>query len=119
MEKYRLSTRIEDIINVVLSKFSLTLHDNLVALDRYNLAGILVNEVLVPRLEHTCSKLTTDGSLHILLVDLHLLSKVEYLKDILVLLVAHGTEKSCYGQLLLTVDVSIHNIVDVSSKLNP
>ena len=119
VEEYRRCARLEDFIYVVLGKLCLTLHDNLVALDRNNLAGVLVNEVLVPRLQYTCSELAANGSLHILLVDLHFLGKVEYLKDVLVLLVAHGTQKSCNWQLLLTVDIGIHHVVDVGGKLNP
>ena len=33
--------------------------------------------------------------------------------------VTNGTEKSRNGQLLLTVDVGIHNVVDVGGKFNP
>ena len=119
MEKDRSTARLEDVIDVLLGEHCLALHNHLVTLDRYNLACILVYEVLVPGLQYTCSELATDGSLHVLLVHLHFLSKVEYLKDILILLEAHSTQKSCYGQLLLTVDVSIHHVVDVGSELNP
>ena len=50
---------------------------------------------------------------------LNLLSEIEDLKNVLIALITDGTEKSCYRQLLLTVNVCEHDIVDVSSKLNP
>ena len=53
------------------------------------------------------------------LVDLDLLSQIKNLKDITVILIADSTEQSSHRQLLLTVDVSIHHIVNVRSKLNP
>ena len=119
MEKHSRSTTFEDFFYIFLSKFSLTLHDYLVTLDRYNFTSILIHEVLIPALQNTSSKSLADSSLHVLLVHLHFLSEVEDLKDILILLITDGTEQSSYRQLLLTVDIGIHDVVDVSSKLNP
>ena len=119
MQKHRSSTTLYNLLNVVGSKLSLTFHDHLVTLDRYNFTCILIYEVLIPALQDTSSQLATDSSLHILLVHLHLFSEIEDLENILILLITDGTEQGSNRQLLLTVNVSIHHIVDVSSKLNP
>ena len=50
---------------------------------------------------------------------LHLLCEVENLQDVLVVLKPYGTEQCRDGQLLLTVDVRIHDVVDVRCELNP
>ena len=39
--------------------------------------------------------------------------------DFLIGFETNGTEEGRHGQLLLTIDVCVHDIVDVSSKLNP
>ena len=119
MHKNRLSSTLHDIHDVVLSNLGLTVHDHLITLDRNNLTGILIHEIFVPALQHTCSQLTSNHLLEVGLVNLHLLSEVEYLQDVLIGLKTNGTQQRCYGQLLLTVDIGIHDIVDVSSKLNP
>ena len=41
------------------------------------------------------------------------------LKDILIGIETDSAQKGCYRQLLLTIDVCVHDIVDVSSELNP
>ena len=113
------STALKNLVNIILGDFSLTFHDNLITLDGNHFTGILINEVLVPAFQHTGSQIATNHLLHVLLVHLHFLSEVENLKDILVSFKTDGTQKRGYGQLLLTIDVSIHHIVDVSCKLNP
>ena len=119
MQQHSRSSTITDFVDILSSKFCLTLHDHLITFDRNHLAGILINEVLIPTLQYTSSQLTTYGSLHIFLIHLYLLSKVENLKNILILLITNSTEQGRYRQLLLTVDVSIHHIVDICSKLYP
>ena len=94
MEKHSRSTTFEDFLYIFLSKFSLTLHDYLVTLDRYNFTCILIHEVLIPAFQYTSSKSLADSSLHVLLIYLHFLSEVEDLKDILILLITDGTEQS-------------------------
>ena len=119
MKKNCRSTALEDISNVILSNLSLTLHNNLVTLDRYYFTSILINEVFIPALQYTSSKTLTDGILKVLLVNLNFLCQVENAKNVLIALKADSTEKSCNRQLLLTIDIGIHHIVDVGCKLNP
>ena len=111
--------RIKNLVDILLCNLCLALKDNLITLDRYNLTCILIYEVLIPRLQYTGCKCTAKTSLQVLLVYLNLLSEVEKLKNLLITLIADSTEKCCYRQLLLTVDVSEHDIVDVSCELNP
>ena len=59
------------------------------------------------------------GLLHVLLRDFYLLRKVEDFKDVLILLKAYGAQQRRHGQLLLTVDISIHHVVDVRGELYP
>ena len=113
------STAVEDLLSVLLGNLRFALHDHLITLDGSHLTRVLIHEVLCPALQYTGSQMLTDHLLHILLGHLHFLSEVEDLKNILVSLETDGTEKGCYRQLLLSVDVGIHHIVDIGSKLNP
>ena len=119
MKQNSLRTTLNNLLNIISSKFSLTLHDYFITLDRYYFTSILINEVLIPTLQNTSSKLTTNSSLHILLVNLHLLSEIKNLKNILILFVTNSTQQCGYRQLLLTIDICIHYIVNVSCKFNP
>ena len=119
MQKDCRGTAVKNFINIFLSDFCFTFHHNIVTLNGNNLTGIFVNEILVPTLQYTGCKFAAYGFLHILLVHLHLLGKTEYLKNILVGLVADGTQQCCHRQFLLTVDVGVHHIVDVCCKLYP
>ncbi len=73
----------------------------------------------MPCLRDTTCHYTTERIAEIFGSDCHFFGQIEDLKDILVRLHADGTEKSRYREFLLTVDISIHHIVDVCSKLNP
>jgi hypothetical protein len=119
LEEYGLSAALENLLDILVVENSLTLYEDLITLDGYNFSGILVSEVLYPRLEDTCSKLASLGLEHGLLVYLDSLCEVEDLKDVLVTLVTNGTKQGGYWQFLLAVDVGIHDIVDVSSELDP
>ena len=119
MDEDRLGTALQDFHHIIIGDLRLAFHDHLITLDRDNLTGILIYEVLVPALQHTGSKFATHVLLEVGLVDLHLLSQIKDLQDLLIRLEADGTEQGCNRQLLLTVDVSIHHVVDVCRKLNP
>ena len=119
MHKDGRSTTLKNLINILLGNFRLALHDDLVTLNGNHLTGILIDEVLIPALQYTGCQVAANHLLHILLINLHFLSKVKDLKDVLISLKADSTQQCGHGQLLLSVDVSIHHIVDVSGKLNP
>ena len=114
-----LGTAFENIFDVLLGEHGLTIDDNLITLDRNYLTGIFVNEVLDPRAQNTCSQLAADSLLQVGLCYLHLVGQIEDFENLLIGLEADSTEQGGYGQLLLTVDISIHHIVDVGSELDP
>ena len=119
MKQHGRNATIENFSNVFFRNFGFALHNHLIALDRNNFASVFINEVLVPTLQHTSSETLTQRLLHILLIYLNLLGKVEDLQDVAVVFVADGTQQSSYRKFFLTVDVSIHHIVDIGSELNP
>ena len=119
MNEYRLRTALQNLHHVIIGNLRLTLHDDLITLNGNHLTGILVNEVLIPTLQHTGSQFRTDILLQCSLVDLHLFRQVEDLEDFLICLKTYGTKQRRNRQLLLTVDVCIHHIIDVSGKLDP
>ena len=119
MKKNGRSATVEDILHIIGCNLGLTVHDDLVTLDGNHLTGVLINEVLIPALQHTGCQTLADSLLHVLLVHLHFLAKVEDLKNLLIALETDGAQQSGHGQLLLTVDVGIHHIIDVGGKLNP
>ena len=110
---------VEDILGVLLGNLGVAGQDHIVSLDGDNLTGILIVEVLKPALEHIGGQFASVHLLEILLVHLDLLGQSEYVEDILVRLVAYGTEQCGDRKFLLTVDVSVHHVVDVGSKLYP
>ena len=51
--------------------------------------------------------------------DFHLFGEIEEIEDLLIRLKANSTQQGRHRELLLTVDVGIHDIVDVRSELDP
>ncbi|CDC97774.1 uncharacterized protein BN576_00509 [Alistipes sp. CAG:268] len=94
-------------------------HDDVVSFDGDHLARILVHEILDPGRKHACGQLAAHSLLEGGLRHLHLVGQVEDLENLLVRLVTDGTQQRGDGQLLLTVDVGIHHVVDVRSELYP
>ena len=119
VEKHRLTTRLHNDINHIRCQFGFTLYHNLVTLNRRNLPRILIYEILQSRFHHISSQATTYTSLQFGAVALYFLCQVEATEDIFIRLKADSTEQRGNRQFLLTVDVSIHYLVDVGSKLNP
>ena len=119
MNKDSLSTTLKDLHHIFLGNLCLALHDNLITLDRNHLTRILIHEVFVPALQHTGCQLRTNNLLQGFLVNLNLFGKIENLQDIFISLETDGSQQGGYGQLLLTIDVGIHHVVDIRSELNP
>ena len=119
VEQNGIHVGIQNLLDMLFGEFGLAVDNHLVALDCHNFTGILVHKVLGPCLEHTCCQLATDCFLEISLVDLDFLGKSENFDDVLVAFQTDGTQQSSYGQLLLTVDVGIHHVVDVGCELDP
>ena len=119
MDKHVTDAAVDNLFDMFLVQHGLALHDDLVTLDRYHFAGVLVHEVLYPALQDAGSELASDIFLEAGLRHLHVLCQIEDLEDVLVVLETDGTQQGRYGQFLLTVDVSIHHVVDVGGKLYP
>ena len=119
MKKDSAFTAVKNLCNVLLCQFAFTVKKNLVTLNADNLTGILINEVLHPTLQYTGSQFLAKMGLKALGRNLNFLGKVKNLQYVTVILKADSTQQGSYWQLLLTVDVSIHHILDVSCELYP
>ena len=97
MEEDCLDARINNGVDELGGKFNLAVNDNRVTLDRHYLAGILVNEVLSPGVEHPSGKLAANHLLEGSLADLDFVGKVENLEDILVALETDCAEQGSNG----------------------
>ena len=51
--------------------------------------------------------------------DLHLFRQVEEIKDLLIRFKANSTQERRHRELLLTIDVGVHHVIDVGSELDP
>ena len=119
MHEDRLGSATDDFFYMLCLQHGLTVENDLVTLNGNNFTGIFVHKILYPTLQDTGCQLTAHHLLQSSLVDLDFLGKIEYLKNILIILKTNGTKKSRHRQLLLTVNISIHHIVDVRCKLDP
>ena len=99
--------------------YSFTVDNHFVTLNRNNFTGIFVYKILNPCFQYTCCQLTTYNLLEVRLIHFHVFRQIEDFKNVLIILKTDSSQQGGYRQLLLTVDISIHDIVDVSSKLNP
>ena len=114
-----LRTAFNNLLDMVLLENGLTLKHHFVALDRYYFTGIFINKVFYPALQNTCGKAAAKHLFQAGLIHLDFFGEIEYLENVFIGFVTNRTQQGRYGQLLLTVDVSIHHIVDVCSKFNP
>ncbi len=119
MQQNRLGTRLDYLVDMFLRKLDFAVDYDVVTLDRDDLARILVDEVLDPCRQNTRSELAADGLFKICFGDLYLVGQIEDLQYLLVGFVTDRSQQSRYGQLLLTVDVGIHDVVDVRCELYP
>ena len=109
----------EDGLDGVVVEDLATVDDDLDTLNGGHLAGVLVDEVLELGLQHVVGELAALGGLEVRRGDLDLVSQVEDVDDILVGVVTDGPEQGGHRQFLLTVDVRVHDIVDVRRELDP
>ena len=112
-------TGLEDDIDDLRRELFLTLDNDLVTFDGRYLTGVLIDEVLDGRFHDVTREFTPHASLECLTVNLHFLSEVEAVEDVLIGLKTDGAEQGGNRQFLLTVDVSIHDLVDVGCELDP
>ena len=119
MEEDALGAALDDPIDVVGLEHRFAVDDHVVTLDGYHFAGVLVDEVLHPGAQYPRGQFAAYRFLEVRTVYLHLVRQVENLQDLLVVLVTDGAQQGRYGELLLTVDVGVHHVVDVRGELDP
>ena len=119
VQEDRLGTALDNFVDMALFEDRFAVHDDVVSLDGDHLARILVHEVLDPRRKHPRGQFAAHGLFEVGLVDLHLVRQIENFENLLVRLVTDGTQQRGDGQLLLTVDVGVHHVVDVRCELDP
>ena len=119
VEEDRLIARLEDQVDVVFSDLCLTLYEDGDTLHGDDFTRILIAEVIDISLGDAASKAATDVLLKVSARDLHLFGEIEEIEDLLIRLKANSTQQGRHRELLLTVDVGIHDIVDVRSELDP
>ncbi len=66
-----------------------------------------------------CCKFAAYELFEVLFADFDFFGEAENVDDIFITLKTDRSEKSCYWQFLLAINVGVHDIVDVSRKLNP
>ena len=84
MQQHGLGAGLKDDVNHVRSDLRLTLYHNLVTLDRRNLTGIFIDEILNGRFHNVTRQFTAHTSLERLTVHLYLFCQIEAVKDVLV-----------------------------------
>ena len=94
LEEHRLGRILEvkDRLDILLRKLFISIDHYIVALHGDYFTRFLIHEVLYPRIEDTCGYLTTDIFLQVGLIHLHLLGDAEETQDILISLVADGSQ---------------------------
>lgn len=119
MQEDAFGAAVDDSVYVVGFEHRFAVDDDVVTLDGYHFAGVLVNEVFHPGAQYPCGQLAAYGLFKVRTVYFHLVRQVEYLQYLLVVLVADGTQQRRDGELLLAVDVGVHHVVDVRGELYP
>ncbi len=119
MEQHGLDVRIGNHVDVLFLEDGFTIDDHFRTFDVGHLARLIVNKVLVPRLDDISGKFLADEFFQVRLRGLHLLGDVEDGKNVLVGLIADGAEERGDRQFLFAVDIGVHHIVDVRRELHP
>ena len=119
LEGDSLHAALEDLGDVIFADNIIELDNDAGAFEACHLTGVRIDEILDRSHSDTTGDLTTDSSLEIFLCNLNLLCEVEDLVDRHISFKTDGTQESSHREFLLAVDISIHDIIDVSSELNP
>ena len=114
-----LHTRFQNQIDMLWFQNSFTVDNYLITFDSYNFTGILINEVFCPCLQNTSCQFTSDDFLQVGLVNLNVFCQIKDFKNIFIVFKTYGTQQCSYRKLLLTVDISIHHVIDIGRKFNP
>ena len=119
MKQYSRYPGIENFLHMFFLDYRLTVNHHIITLYGNHLAGVFIDEVFHPSLQYTCRQLSADSLFQVRFSNFNFFSKTEYLDNVLVTVKPYCTQQSRDRQFLLTVDVRVHHIVDVGSKLYP
>ena len=97
----------------------ITLKKNLVTVNGYHLAGILINEVFCPCFQNPCCQFTANGFFNGFFVRLNFFGEAEQIQNVFIVTVTDCTQQSGYGKFLFTVNVCIHHRVHIGCKFYP
>ncbi len=92
---------------------------HLVAIDRDYLSGILVNEVFCPCLKNPGSEFAAGNFLKSILTGINLFGQTEKVEYIFVRAITDCTEQGRDREFFLTVNVCVHDGIDVGRELYP
>jgi len=109
----------KDNVDYLVVDFATAVYKTLAAGYGSELACGLVDDFLIPHAVDLLGYAASFGGFEIGACGLDFLAEVEHLEDVAVTFESDGAQQGGYGQLLFTVDVGIHRVVDVSGKLNP
>ena len=119
VEENRLDVCICHHVDVVFLEHRLSVDNHFRTFDVHHLTSLVIYKVLVPCLGHGGCQLLSHILLQIGFGCLHLLGNVENAEDVLIGLIADSAQQRRDRQFLLTVDVSIENVVDVCGEFHP
>ena len=119
LEKDGLHLCISNTGDGVLAQDFAALHDGKGTFNGDQFTGIFIFEVLEPGLQDVSRQFAAFVLLEHLFGSRHFIGQSETVQDVLVGTVTNGTQEGGDRQLLLTVDVGIHDIVDVRRELDP
>ena len=115
----RLTAGVNNQVDVLLFHNRFTIENNFISLNGYHLTCIFIYEVFHPGFQYTSGQTTTDRPLQSRFADFYFICQIENIQDVTIRFETNGSQQSRYRQLLLSIDVSIHDIVDVRSKFYP
>ena len=104
---------------MILLNSCLSLQNDFNPLNVNYLSSIFVHKVFVPGSEYLGCQFAANALLEICFCYLYFVCKAKNVKNLLVTFIANSAKQSCYRKFFLSVNICIHDIVDVSCKLYP
>ena len=115
----RLDVEFLDFGEMIFGEFDIAFDDDLGTFHGDDFASVFIDEVFDPTIDDTSREALADEFFNIRFADFDFFGKVENVEDVFVGFVSDGAEQGSDGEFLFSVDVSIHDIVDIGSKLHP
>ena len=102
-----------------LFKNRLAVNNHLVTFNGNYFTGIFIYKILNPCFQHTSRQFTSQHLLEVCFGNLYIFCQIKDFKDVPIVFKTDSSQQRSNGQFLFTIDVSIHHIINVCSKLNP